>query len=98
MNKDNSLYDLQDILMHYEVLKKGNKTKPVLSKYERTKILGMRAQQLACGSKPLITIPPHVTETLDIAEMELEQRKIPYILKRDIGNRYEYWKLEDLNY
>ena len=98
MNKDNSLYDLQDILMHYEVLKKGNKTKPVLSKYERTKILGMRAQQLACGSKPLITIPPHVTETLDIAEMELEQRKIPYILKRDIGDRYEYWKLEDLNY
>jgi DNA-directed RNA polymerase subunit K/omega len=98
MDKDNSLYDLQEILMHYEVLKKSNKTKPVLSKYERTKILGLRAQQLASGSKALINVPAHVTETLDIAEMELEQRKIPYILKREIGNRYEYWKLEDLNY
>ena len=98
MDKDNSLYDLKEIMIHYEVLKKSNKTKPVLSKYERTKILGLRAQQLASGSKALINVPAHVTETLDIAEMELEQRKIPYILKREIGNRYEYWKLEDLNY
>ena len=32
----------------------------------------------------------------DIALEELNQKKIPFILKRFMNNKYEYWKLEDL--
>lgn len=98
MDDNNIFYDNQEILMNYDKLKKNNKTKPLLSKYEKTSIIGIRAQQLAYGTKPTINVPKHITSTIDIAEMELNQRKIPYIIRRKFGNDYEYWKLEDLNY
>lgn len=98
MDSDNIFYDNQEILMNYDKLKKNNKTKPLLSKYEKTSIVGLRAQQIAYGAKPSITVPKHITNTIDIAEMELTQRKIPYIIRRKFGDNFEYWKLEDLNY
>lgn len=98
MDPDNIFYDNQEILMNYDKLKKTNKTKPLLSKYEKTSIVGLRAQQIAYGAKPSITVPKHITNTTDIAEMELTQRKIPYIIRRKFGDKFEYWKLEDLNY
>ena len=33
---------------------------------------------------------------IDIAEEELKQKKIPFMLKRSYGNQVDYWKLEDL--
>ena len=70
-----------------------------LSKYEKAKIIGLRAQQIASGSKPFIEVPKGMSNVIDIAEKELEDRKIPFIIKRNIGNnKYEYWKLEDLKY
>ena len=98
MDTNNIFYDNQEILMNYDKLKKNNKTKPLLSKYEKTSIVGLRAQQIAYGAKPSITVPKHITNTIDIAEMELAQRKIPYIIRRKFGDNFEYWKLEDLNY
>ena len=90
--------DSKEIIQNYEEIKKQNITRPILSKYERTKILGLRAEQLARGFKPLISVPSHITETIDIAMIELEQRKIPYIIKRKFGEKTDYWKVEDLNY
>ena len=44
-------------------------------------------------------VPEGMISPLDIAEKELKERKIPFILKRSVGNdKYEYWKLEDLVY
>jgi len=72
-------------------------TQPFLSVFERTKILGFRANQLAQGARPYIVVPEHVTKTLEIAQMELEQRRLPYILKRPLPNgSFEYWRLSDL--
>ena len=73
-----------------------HKTIPILTKYEKTKIIGVRAQQLASGSKPLIDIPPGLTDIIEIAEREFHVKKTPYILKRLVGKRIEYWKIEDL--
>ena len=39
-----------------------------------------------------------MTDELDIANEELKHRKIPFILERIIGNKKEYWKLEDMIY
>lgn len=72
-------------------------SQPFLSVYERTKILGFRANQLAQGARPYVVVPEHVTKTLDIAVMELEQRRLPYIIKRPMPNgTFEYWRLSDL--
>ena len=75
------------------------KTTNRLTKYEKTKILGIRAQQLSSGMPPLIEVPKNVRDIRLIAEMELQQRKIPFIIKRPLPNKgCEYIKVEDLQY
>ena len=93
---EETFHDSKEILSNYENLKKLNRSKPVMSKYERTKIIGVRAQQLSEGSIPLVEVPKHLTKTLDIATYELKMRKTPFIVKRNVGSNIEYWKVEDL--
>ena len=70
---------------------------PFLTVYERTKILGTRTNQLAEGARPFITVPEYVTNPLDIAKLELEQRRLPFIVKRPMPDgTFEYWRLSDL--
>jgi DNA-directed RNA polymerase I, II, and III subunit RPABC2 len=75
-----------------------HKSVPYLTIFEKTKILGFRANQLAQGSKSFLgQIPPHVTDVLEIAAIELEQKRLPYILKRPMPDgSFEYVKLSDL--
>ena len=95
---DTTFNDVQEILKNYEILKKNNISKPILNKYEKTKVLGIRAEQIRHMALALIVVPPYMTNELDIACEELKQRKIPFILRRKVGSKYEYWKLEDLHY
>lgn len=70
---------------------------PFLTIYERTKILGTRTNQLAEGARPFVTVPEYVTDPLDIAKLELEQRRLPFIVKRPMPDgTFEYWRLSDL--
>lgn len=74
-----------------------HRSQPFLSVYEKTKLLGFRANQLAQGARPYVVVPEHVVRTVDIARMELEQRRLPYIIKRPMPNgTFEYWRLSDL--
>ena len=81
-------------LRKYETMKKKYKTPPYLTKYEKTKILSERAQQLTNGSEKFVE--GDFTSTYEIALKELQERKIPFILKRPYGNTFEYWKVKDL--
>ena len=75
----------------------NHRTYPFLTHYERTKIIGLRANQISKGSAPFIAIPKHITDVRDIARLELEQKRLPYIIKRPLPNgTYEYWRLADL--
>ena len=96
--EESTFNDVFEFLENYDTIKKLNISKPILSKYEKTKILGVRAEQIRHGSKPLIIVQKHITDELVIAEEELKQRKMPFIIERKIGNKLEYWKLEDLHY
>jgi hypothetical protein len=80
------------------VINDGNhRTYPFLNQYEKTKVLSHRASELAHGSRPFIEVPKHVTNVSDIARLELEAKRIPYIIKRPLPNRtFEYWRLQDL--
>ena len=95
---ENKYYDIDDFLKNYQELKKKNTTSRKLSKYEKTLILGLRAQQLALRAPPLIEVPKNIDSVTKIAELELEQKKLPFIIKRTLDTHNEYWKLEDMNY
>ena len=70
---------------------------PFLTIYERAKILGTRANQIADGARPFLVVPEHMTDPLEIAKMELEQRRLPFIVKRPMPDgTFEYWRLSDL--
>ena len=74
-----------------------HRTLPYLSKYERTRVLGQRAKQLNSGSKPFVPVPDSIIDGFIIAEMELLQKRIPFIIQRPLhGGACEYWKLRDL--
>ena len=75
-----------------------HKTMPILTKYEKTKILGMRVKQLNSGTSPYVTINEKIIDNYLIAQMELEQKKLPFIIQRPLpNNNFEYWKLQDLD-
>ena len=70
---------------------------PILTKYEKTRIISERVQQLSNGGTPFISNPESYPTVYDIALQELNMKKSPFIIKRTIsGNNYELWKLEDL--
>ena len=74
-----------------------HRTYPFLTNFERTKIIGLRANQISRGSVPFVHVPKHITDVRDIARLELEQKRLPYIIKRPLPNgTYEYWRLADL--
>ena len=74
-----------------------HKTLPFLTKYEKTRILGQRAKQIECGSKPFVKIPENIIDGYIIAELELQQKKIPFIIRRPLpSGGCEYWNIKDL--
>lgn len=74
-----------------------HKTIPILTKYEKTRILGQRAKQLNNGARPLVKFSTQIIDGYLIALKELEEKKIPVIIRRPLpGGASEYWHLKDL--
>lgn len=74
-----------------------HKTIPYLTKYERARVIGQRAKQLETGAKPLVKVPENVIDSHIIAELELREKKVPFIIRRPIpSGGCEYWNLRDL--
>ena len=74
-----------------------HRTIPLLTKYEKTKIIGIRLKQLNNGAKPYVTISDTILDNNIIVNMELIQKVLPFIVSRPLpNNTYEYWKLQDL--
>lgn len=72
-------------------------TYPFLTLYEKTKVLSLRASQLAHGAPPFIDVPDYLSDVYEIAKAELEAKRLPYILKRPLPDgKFEYWRLADL--
>ena len=74
-----------------------HKTIPIMTKYEKAKIIGIRAQQINSGSEPFISVDVNMIDGLSIANEELLQKKIPFIIRRPMPNgSSEYWNIVDL--
>jgi len=73
-------------------------TLPFLTKYEYSKIVGMRAEQLENGAASFIQVDENVHDPYLIAKEEVRQKKIPFIVTRPLPNGItEYWMLSDLD-
>ena len=75
----------------------NHRTYPFLTNFEKTKIIGLRANQLSKGASPYVSVPKHLTDVREIARYELEQKRLPFLVKRPLPNgTFEYWRLNDL--
>lgn len=85
-----SLRDLKALDAHHS-------TYPFLTSYERTKCISFRASQIAHGAKPYMLVPEGMNDAYEIAKMELEAKRLPYIIKRPLPDgSFEVWRLTDL--
>ena len=89
--------DVKQIQNNNIVIDELHKTIPMLTKYEKTRVLGIRAKQINNGAKPMTKVPDNVMDGYLIALKELEEKIIPVIIRRPLPNgSSEYWKLKDL--
>lgn len=83
--------------LHGIVVDPLHKTIPIMTKYEYTRILGQRAKQIESGATPFVKIDNNIIDSYVIAENELSEKKIPFIIRRPIPNGgFEYWNVNDL--
>ena len=74
-----------------------HKTIPYLTKYERARILGQRAVQINSGATTFVKVPEKIIDGYFIAELELQEKRIPFIIRRPLPNGgSEYWCVKDL--
>ena len=70
-----------------------------MTKYERARILGTRALQISKNAPLMISPNPGESDPYKLAERELAERKIPFIIRRYLpDNTYEDWKVSELTY
>ena len=88
--------NIEDSQTFYKLYNKSNNTlSNILTKYEKTKVIFERMQMITNGTLPYIPNPEKYNTIYEIVMEELKQKKIPFIIKRNINGRDEYLKLED---
>ena len=67
-----------------------------MTKYERARILGTRALQISKNA-PLMVEANDESDPYRLAEIELSEKKIPFIVRRYLPDgSYEDWKVSEL--
>jgi DNA-directed RNA polymerase subunit K/omega len=84
-----------------ETLKEDRITEPYYTKYEYTCIMGTRAQQIADGARPLVSLDGMlVSDPLfvwNVAEREISEGILPFIIHRRLPSGVsEYWSAMEL--
>ncbi|ESN95835.1 hypothetical protein HELRODRAFT_86309, partial [Helobdella robusta] len=71
-------------------------TTPYMTKYERARVLGTRALQIAMCAPVMVELEGEI-DPLAIAMKELKARKIPIIIRRYLPDgSYEDWAIDEL--
>lgn len=91
--KTTNIISVQESYNNYANTKR--QTRPYINKYERAKILGMRAEQIAKGMRPLVPTKGK-RNIYEIVEAEYKEGLIPLIIRRYLpNNTHEDWRLSD---
>lgn len=74
----------------------NNQTVNVMTKFEKTKIIGIRLEQIVRGAPPLVQVAPGMTPR-EIVLAELKEGVIPFMVVRTLPNgNKETYKMDDL--
>jgi DNA-directed RNA polymerase I, II, and III subunit RPABC2 len=69
----------------------------MMTKYEKTRIIGTRATQIAMGAAPMVECT-ELSDPLRIAEKELKEFRVPLVIRRFLPDgSYEDWKVSEFN-
>uniref|UniRef100_A0A6C0HI36 DNA-directed RNA polymerase n=1 Tax=viral metagenome TaxID=1070528 RepID=A0A6C0HI36_9ZZZZ len=80
-----------------EIIDPLHTTLPILTKYEKARVIGSRAEQINRGAAPSIPVDESIIDGRIIAIMEFENKSIPFIIARPLpSGGIEYWKVNDL--
>jgi DNA-directed RNA polymerase I, II, and III subunit RPABC2 len=84
-----------------DAVKQPRRTREFYTKYEFTTLMSTRAQQLADGAKPLVSLDGLKTSdpmfVWNVARREIEERKLPFMIRRQMPNgTAEYWSAQEL--
>lgn len=77
------------------------KTTNTITKYEKARIIGTRAQEIADGA-PTFVDPGDLTDPIEIARLEYQMKKIPILIGRPLPSKnrkkpvIEYRRVNDL--
>jgi DNA-directed RNA polymerase subunit K/omega len=85
-------------MKQYDKNLKQNSTMPILTNYEKTRILSERSSQISDGAQPLVANVERYGNAYEIAVEELKQGTLPFIICRPKGVGMEYFKLKDLSF
>ena len=85
-NREIITSDIEHKIMELDAEGKILMGPPILTRFEKARIMGARALQLSLGAPTFIEIPENATTSLDIAMEELEQRLIPISIRRSLPN------------
>ena len=84
-------------IIEKEVEKDKRKTTPVLTNYEKVRIIGERYNQIIRGAKPLIKLNTDNLSDYEIVMEEYKNKMIPFKIKRPLPNgTFEIWKFSEL--
>ena len=92
----------EEVLAQYSP--NDNITSPIMTKYEFAKVIGQRMEQLARDSPSLVDASSHFPGNTPIhesyrkiAEAELKQRVLPFMIVRTLPNsKKECWRISDM--
>jgi len=59
---------------------------PKLTRFERARIIGARALQLALGAPPFLPLDPTIKDPITLARKELEAKVLPISIRRMLPN------------
>lgn len=70
---------------------------PRLTRFEKARVVGARALQIALGAPVLIIPPPNVTRPMEIALLEFEKGILPITIRRRLPDgTYAYISVQTL--
>lgn len=95
-NDENGNFNILFSSNHPSQVNQKRVTTPYLTKYEKARVLGVRALQISMKAPVMVELDDEI-DPLEIAMKELKHRKIPFIIRRYLpDNTYEDWRVDEL--
>ncbi len=66
----------------------------IYTKYEKARIIGARALQIAMGAPVLIEVPENMADPIDVALLEFEKKAIPLTVIREMKQKFSFPKVK----